>query len=68
MKSNQGEWSPINLILSINAGFHLVKGYDTLCKWKLKATLFNKKKLNHEGFVIFEVKCGYALSKERKKN
>ena len=67
MKSNQGEWSPINLILSINAGFHLVKVYDTFCKWKLEATFFNKKKLNHEGFVIFKIKCGCALSKKERK-
>ena len=34
------------------------------CEWKLKATFF--KKLNHEGFLSFEIKCGCTLSKKVK--
>ena len=37
-----------------------------LLQMEAKSNIFQQK-LNHEGFVIFEIKCGCALSKERKK-
>ena len=44
------------------------QGVRYLLQMEARSNIFQQKKLNHEGFVIFEVKCGYALSKERKKN
>jgi hypothetical protein len=37
----------------------------SFCEWEPKATFF--KKLNHEGFLSFEIKCGCTLSKESKR-
>ena len=42
------------------------QGVRYLLQMEARSNIFQQKNLNHEGFVIFEIKCGYTLSKERK--